>query len=220
MSRIQSSKKHIYLEELFNSPSPDPVLEKIKEACRDEGLERMQISSHEARILQFLIRLSKAKKVLEIGTLYAYSTWHMAKALPDDGKVWTLDISSKRHEKSREILKDSKEGQKIQWLSGRALDTLKSLETEAPFDMLFIDADKEAYLEYLDWGERHLRPGGLLVADNSFLFGAVYGETERSPKEKTIEIMQEFNKRICQGSRWEGALIPTTEGLTVGIKKG
>ena len=65
-----------------------------------------------------------------------------------------------------------------------ALEALKSIEDLAPFDMIFIDADKESYLEYLYWAEKHLKKGGLLVADNTFLFGAVYGESNRSPQQK------------------------------------
>ena len=117
----------------------------------------MQISAHEGRILQFLVQISKAKKVVEIGTLYAYSTLHIARALPEKGKVFTLDISSERHKKSQEILKSSKDSKKIKWISGPALDGLKSIEKSAPFDMIFIDADKEAYMKYLLWAEKHFK---------------------------------------------------------------
>ena len=123
-----------------------------------------------------------------------------------------MDISSERHKKSQEILKDSAEDRKIKWICGQALDSLKSIETEGPFDMVFIDADKEAYLEYLDWAEKHLKTGGLLAADNTFLFGAVYGESERSPQPKTIEIMKEFNRRLAGDSCWERGLAPYIRG--------
>lgn len=218
MPRTHKSNKSLYLDKVFGSE--DSFLKKIKKATEEEGVERMQISAHEGRILQFLVKLSKAKKVVEIGTLYAYSTLHIARALPKEGRVFTLDISSERHKKSQQILKTSKDSKKIKWITGPALDSLKLIEKSAPFDMLFIDADKEAYMKYLQWGEKHLKPGGLLVADNTFLFGAVYGKPDsRSPKDKTTETMKKFNRQISNSVHWEGALIPTEEGLSVAIKK-
>ena len=216
MSRTHKSKKTLYLDKVFGFE--DILLKKIKKATKEEGVERMQISAHEARILQFLVQISKAEKVVEIGTLYAYSTLHIAKALPEKGKVFTLDISSERHKKSQDILKNSKDGKKIKWITGPALEGLKSIEKSAPFDMVFIDADKEAYMKYLLWTEKHLRPGGLVAADNTFLFGAVYGEATRPIRPKAVKIMREFNKRISNSSYWKGILIPTEEGLSVGIK--
>ena len=217
MSRINKNKKTLYLDRVFGQKNE--LLKKISQAAQTEGVERMQISPHEGRILQFLVQISRVKKVVEIGTLYAYSTLHIARALPKGGMVFTLDISSERHRQSQEILKNSAEAKKIKWISGRALDNLKFLERSAPFDMIFIDADKEPYLEYLDWAEKHLKKGGLLVADNTFLFGAVYGESSRSPRQKTVKVMKKFNKRLSDSSCWKGALIPTSEGLTVGIKQ-
>lgn len=218
MPRTHKNKKTLYLDKVFGQE--DNFLKNIKKSAKDEGVERMQISAHEGRILQFLVQLSKAKKVVEIGTLYAYSTLHIARALPEGGRVFTLDISSERHKKSQQILKTSKDGKKIKWMTGPALNSLKLIEKSAPFDMLFIDADKEAYMKYLQWGEKHLKPRGLLVADNTFLFGAVYGSPDfRSPRDKTTETMKKFNRRISHSVHWEGALIPTEEGLSVAIKK-
>ena len=213
--RLQSSKKRDYLNQNFCLKSP--FLDKIKQATEEEAVSRMQISEHEARLLQFLVQQSKAKKIVEIGTLYAYSTYHLAQALKEEGKVWTLDQNKLRHEKSQNILKDSSLINKIEWVTGSAKEGLKSIEKEAPFDMIFIDADKGAYGYYLNWAETHLKKGGLLVADNTFLWGAVYGEkTETAPE--TIEVMKKFNKRLSNSSAWDGALIPTEEGMTVGIK--
>ena len=217
MPRTHKTKKILYMDELFRQE--DKYFKSITKVTEAEAVERMQISSHEGQILQFLVHLSKALKVVEIGTLYAYSTLHIAKALPEKGQIFTLDISSERHKKSKEILKDSLDFKKIYWLSGRALDTLKSIENQGPFDMLFIDADKEAYLEYLSWGEKNLKQGALLVADNTFLFGAVYGEARRDIKKETLENMIKFNKRLSDASYWKSALIPTAEGLSLGIKQ-
>ena len=217
MPRTDKSERVSYLNQVFGED--DKLLQALTQATKKEAVERMQMSPHEVRILQFLVQISKAKKIVEIGTLYAYSTLSMAKALPEEGQIWTLDLSEERHKISQNILKDSPDYKKIKWISGPALETLRSIEDQGPFDMIFIDADKGAYKDYLLWAEKNLKTGALLVADNTFLFGSVYGETKRSQKPETIKVMREFNKRIAHSSFWRGALIPTNEGLTVGIKQ-
>ena len=217
MPRIHKNNRTNYLDQTFGLK--EPLLQKIQQAVEAESAQHMQISAHEAKILQFLVKTSKAEKIVEIGTLYAYSTFHIAKALPKDGQVWTIDHNNQRHKMSQKILKSSPSAKKINWKCGPALEQLKSLEPLGPFDMIFIDADKEPYLKYLDWAEKHLKKGALLVADNTFLFGSVYGEPERDSKPKTVKVMREFNKRLANSKFWQGALIPTQEGMTVSIKQ-
>lgn len=217
MPRTHTTNRTNYLDQTFGLK--DPLLQKIQQAVESEGIQYMQISAHEARILQFLVKISKAKKVIEIGTLYAYSTFHIAKALPSEGQVWTIDHNKNRHKISQEILKNSSIAKKINWQGGSALEQIKDLEASAPFDMIFIDADKEPYLKYLDWAEKNLKKGGLLVADNTFLFGGVYEESQRKLKPETIKVMREFNRRLANSVLWKGALIPTQEGMTVSIKQ-
>ena len=217
MPRTHRSKKTDYLDQAFGLK--EPLLQKIQMAVKAENVQYMQVSAHEAKILQFLTQISKAKKVVEIGTLYAYSTFHIAKALPAGGRIWTVDHNSQRHKNSQKILKNSPIAKKIIWKCGPALEQLKLLEPLAPFDMIFIDADKQAYLKYLNWAEKHLKKEGLLAADNTFLFGAVYGQAKRKSKTETIKIMQKFNKRLSNSKLWKGALIPTEEGMTVSIKQ-
>ena len=217
MSRLLESKKNLYLNRLL--ASKEPFLEAVKRAAQQESVEKMQISDHEGRILHLLTHISGAKKAVEIGTLYGFSTLHIARALPQKGIVFTLDNNPERHKKAQEILKKSPDFCKIQWMTGPALKSLKALESQAPFDMVFIDADKSAYEDYLSWAERNLKPGGLLVADNVFLFGAVYGEEEKPPSPKALQAMKRFNERISGSPLWKGALIPTDEGLALGVRQ-
>ena len=217
MPRAYKNLQTNYLDQTFGLA--EPLLQKIQQVSEEKSVQHMQISAHEAKILQFLVQISKAKKVIEIGTLYAYSTFHIAQILPEEGKLWTIDHNKDRHKSSQEILKNSTVSKKINWRCGPALEQLKSLESLAPYDMIFIDADKEPYLKYLDWAEKNLKKGALLVADNTFLFGAVYGKSDREFKPETIAVMQEFNKRLANSPLWQGALIPTQEGMTVSIKQ-
>ena len=182
----------------------------------------MEISPHEGRILYFLAQTLKARKIVEIGSLYGYSTVYLARALPEKGLVWTCDVSEKRHQTTQQMLKPHPEYHKIRWITGDARHTLKTLEAEGPFDMVFIDADKESYGIYLEWAEKNLKAGGLLAADNTFLFGAVYGETDGKKErhsEKTKEIMLSFNQKLSESDSWTGAMLPTSEGLTIAAKR-
>ena len=213
-------KRNLYLDDTFGHE--DAVLKSLREKAEEEGVAHMEISSHEGRILYFLAQLSKAQKIVEIGSLYGYSTLYLSRALPEDGLIFTCDTSEKRHKTTQQILKTSLEYHKIRWITGKAQNTLKTLENEGPFDMVFIDADKDFYGIYLDWAEKNLRSEGLLVADNTFLFGAVYGEQSDSQEgrsEQTRQTMLSFNQRVSESKAWTGAMIPTSEGLTVAIKK-
>ena len=216
--RTKETPKSRYLQEVF--AKEDPVLKGIRAYSEKENLAYMQISAYEGGILQFLCRALKVKKVVEIGTLYGYSSLMIARALPEEGKIWTLDLSEQRQKKAKELIQADPDGKKLVFKAGPALESLKSLEKEGPFDMLFIDADKAGYLNYLHWGYKNLKIGGLIAADNTFLFGAVYGEPKENQAPEAVEVLRGFNKELADSGRYISTLIPTAEGLTVGIKKG
>ena len=217
MAREIKGRRIDYLNQVFGFKNP--LLELLHKEAEKEQVLHMQISPYEGRILTLLTKILQPSKVVEIGTLFAYSTFHIAQGLSDNGKIWTCDIEQNCHKKARNILKNSKEYQKIHWIQGPAQKTLKTLEKEAPFDMVFIDADKGSYNLYLDWAEEHLRSGGFLLADNTFLFGSVYGEGKKPLSPHIVEGMKKFNKRLSHSEKWMGALLPTEEGLTLAVKK-
>lgn len=218
MARVTGSKKDFYLDKTFGQE--DELLKKIKEISEKEGVLPMQVAAYEAQILQTLTSMIQAEKAVEIGSLYSYSTVYLARGLKEGGKVFTCDIAEHRHETSKAIFQNYPEYHKIEWLTGPAFKTLKTLEKEALFDLVFIDADKDQYGFYLEWAEKNLRKGGLLLADNSFLFGSVYGEPERDDiSDKSRELMIQFNKKLSQSPLWLAALIPTKEGLTIAVKQ-
>ena len=214
------NKRNLYLDDTFGHE--DSILKSLREKAEEEGVVHMEISSHEGRILHFLAQVLKTQKIVEIGSLYGYSTLYLSRALPEDGLIFTCDISEKRHKATQQILKTCPDYHKIRWITGKAQDTLKTLESEGPFDMVFIDADKGSYGIYLEWAEKNLRPGGLMAADNTFLFGAVYGEqpdSQEGHSEKTLQTILSFNQRVSESDAWTGVMIPTSEGLTLAIKK-
>lgn len=180
----------------------------------------IHITPEEGRLLQLLIRLGGFRNIVEIGTHAGYSTLWIVTALPEDGHIYTIERDKNRARMAREtFLHFEQHAHQITALEGKALDVLKTLETKAPFDMVFIDADKLNYANYLTWAEHHIRSGGLIVGDNTFLSGAVYGDpsTKRiSPS--ALEAIQRFNERLGDSSKFCSVMLPTHEGWTMGIK--
>jgi predicted O-methyltransferase YrrM len=180
----------------------------------------IHIAPEEGRLLQFLIRLGGFKKIVEIGTHAGYSTLWMAMALPEDGHIFTIERDKNRIQMTREtFLHFEQYKSQITLLEGKALDMLKTIESEGSFDMVFIDADKLNYANYLNWAERHVRVGGLIIGDNTFLSGAVYGEaTTQRISPSALKSVHEFNQRLGDQSRYSSVMLPTKEGWTMGSK--
>lgn len=178
----------------------------------------MQTTPLEGKLLQVLIKMIHAKKVVEIGVLAGYSTIWMARGLPEDGMIYGIEKNYKRVQPSLKNFARCDVSNKITLVEGEATEVLPTLEPHAPFDVVFIDADKGNYCHYLDWAEKNVRQGGLIIGDNSFLFGAVYGETERDIPQETIDVMNQFNERLADPKRFSAIQIPTQEGMTVAMK--
>lgn len=206
-----------YLNETFGLE--DAHLNRVKAEIETGGVGHMSVMASEARILQFLIRGFGVKRVIEFGTLFGYSALAMAQALPDDGYVVTLEKDPKNFAVAKKNFEESAVGGKVKPLNGDAVETMRMAENSGPYDMAFIDANKSGYVDYLNWAEKFVRRGGLIVGDNTFLFGALWGEP-RNPNtnEKQILIMKTFNLRLSDSSKYNSILIPTQEGMTVAQK--
>lgn len=203
-----------YMTETF--PIEDEILRSIRKALVNDTMDGIQVGESDARLLQFLARLSGAKKIVEVGTLYGYSALCWARAIPEDGVVYSVDVNETHHQKAAGLLKPAREWNKIKLITGDAKEKLKELSAKGPFDIVFIDANKSGYLEYLDWAETNVRVGGLIIGDNTFLFDALFG-ISRDPNmgEKQKLVMREFNQRLANPERYNSAIIPTGEGITV-----
>jgi len=175
------------------------------------GLPAIQVGPNEGRFLQLILRLCGARKVVEIGALAGYSALWMARALPEEGHLWTLEVSAKHAAATRESLADAGLSGRTTVLEGRALDRLPTLVSQGPFDAVFLDADKENYLRYGRWAAANLRPGGLLLADNAFFFGRLL---EDSPEAASVRAFHEEAARA-----FETACLPTPDGLLVGLRR-
>ncbi|HEY9840643.1 MAG TPA: O-methyltransferase, partial [Candidatus Obscuribacterales bacterium] len=139
-----------YIEELF--VPADPVLEATLQSIREAGLPQMQVSPTQGKLLYLLARLTQARRILEIGTLAGYSSIWLARSLPADGRLITLEINSKHALLAWSNLSNAGLADKVEVLTGPALETLPELEArqDEPFDLVFLDADKPNYTAYLE----------------------------------------------------------------------
>ncbi|MCB0419693.1 MAG: O-methyltransferase [Bdellovibrionales bacterium] len=219
MARTELSESEKYSNRLF-APE-DSSLKKIRGELTGTVFEGINVAPFEGRFLQMLIELSRATKIVEIGTLFGYSTLWMARALPEEGKVFSIDRNQENHRKAKEFFKNIPEREKVQLMCGDGLDMLYAIESHAPFDMVFIDANKGGYLYYLDWAEKFVRPGGLIIGDNTLLFGHVCDAPTKEVNitETQVQIMREFNERMSDPKKFTSVLLPTREGMTIAIKK-
>lgn len=144
----------------------DLALEAAVAAQNAAGLPAIEVSPVSGKLLHLLARISGARRVLEIGTLGAYSTIWLARGIPDDGRVVTIEAEPHIAAIARANLDRAGVGDKVDILLGRGADVLPTLESEAPFDFVFIDADKESNTIYLDWAARLGHPGTVVVVDN------------------------------------------------------
>lgn len=147
------------------APGEDPfqiVLDRAKAA----ELPQIQVSFNDGKLLSFLVEMTASRKVLEIGTLAGYSSLWMASTLPEDGKLWTLELDPAHAQLASQNFTAFSPGTKIHLIEGPALESLPKLEAHAPFDFIFIDADKPNNAAYLAWALRLSRPGTTIVLDN------------------------------------------------------
>jgi predicted O-methyltransferase YrrM len=154
---------------------PDSALKRAVATAAEAGLPPIEVTANAGKLLKLLVQISGARRVLEIGTLAGFSSIWMAQGLPDGGRLVTCEYLPKHAQVARANVDDAGLGHKVEIRLGAALDTLRELEAEgaAPFDFVFIDADKENNPQYLDWAIRLGRPGTTVVMDNVVWEGAV-----------------------------------------------
>jgi len=215
MRTIHNIDKEKYIKSIF--AQQDEALANIINTLRDDEAH-MQISPIEGKTLHTIVKMVGAKKILEIGTLGGYSAIWMARAMPEGGRLYALEIDYKKEKRIRDNLAKCGVEDRVELIIGKALETLPKFEVHSQFDVVFIDADKVNYLNYLDWAEQNVRKGGLIIGDNTFLFGAVYGDNSRGINPQTVQIMQEFNMRLADSNKYTSIILPTNEGMTVAVK--
>jgi caffeoyl-CoA O-methyltransferase len=195
----------------------DEVLREIRERSSRAGLPDIQLAALDARHLEILARTCQARRAVEIGTLGGYSGVSILRGMGPDGVLDTVEIDPEHAKIARESFRKSSFGTRARVHVGSAAKMLPRLASHAPFDLCFIDADKEGYPGYLDWAAQNLRPAGLVVLDNAFLFGNL---AKKPIGKAAVEIaaMQKAHDMLAHGGRFRATVFPTGEGLAVGVK--
>lgn len=191
----------------------DDELGHAERATAAAGIPLMNISPVQGKMLQVFAKMCGAKKILELGTLGGYSTIWLARAIPADGKVVTIELEPTYAEVARNNFKYAELDHKIDIRIGKALDILPQIEQEdlAPFDLIFIDADKPPYAEYFEWAIKLSRPGTIIIADNVIRNGQVLDE--HHPDEK-VQGVRRLNQALANNSTVTSIILQN-----VGIKE-
>ncbi|HEX5763356.1 MAG TPA: O-methyltransferase [Solirubrobacterales bacterium] len=189
----------------------DEVLEAALRASAEAGLPEIQVSPPQGKLLQLLVRATGARTILEFGTLGGYSTIWLARGLPADGRLTTLEADPAYAEVARRNLAAAGLDHLVDLRAGPALDSLPRLVDEeiGPLDLTFIDADKANTPAYFEWALERTRPGGLIVADNVVRDGALADAQNTDPK---IEAQRRLHEMIEADPRVEGTTIQTVGG--------
>ena len=185
----------------------DAVLaENLKNAER-AGLPAINVSPNEGKLLYLLAKISGAQRILEIGTLGGYSTTWLARAIPPEGKLITLEVDPKNAEVARKNLRLAGLDGQVEVRVGNAVETMRHIAAsgEAPFDRVFIDADKPRYAEYLRLALELTRPGSLILADNVIRNGRVL---DASPGDANAQGARAFNDAMAAHPRLESVILP------------
>ena len=187
------------------------------------GLPTIQVSATQGKLLHVIARSMGARRILEIGTLAGYSAIWLARALPPDGRLITIELDPKHAEVARANIARAGLGDRVDIRVGRAIDVLPRLAAEGagPFDLTFIDADKVGYTDYLDWAIRLSRPGSLIVADNVIRDGAV---TESNTGDDMVDGIRRFNAALAADGRVTATAVQTVgskgyDGFTAAVCK-
>ena len=195
-----------YLTDLF--VPPDPALEAALQASAAAGLPPIQVSPNQGKLLLLLARVKAARNILEIGTLGGYSTVWLARALPSNGRLITLELEEKFAAVARANIARAGLAGVVELRLGRALETLPQLAAEGrgPFDLIFIDADKASYPDYFKWALKLSRRGSLIIADNIVRKGAVADATSSDPN---VQGVRRFNELMAAEPRVSATAIQT-----------
>jgi len=199
-------EKYNYISNLY--AKEDDILKEIRQRLEKDN-KAINIGADEGKLLQLLVKISNTKSILEIGTLYGYSTIWLARAVGKKGKVITFEKEAENALKAEANFKKAGLEKIISLKVGDAKENLAKIKGK--WDMIFIDAEKSGYLTYLEFAKKLVKKGGLIVADNVFQKGGVFNENS---KEKSVQVMREFNKQLSL-KKYFTTILNTHDGLLV-----
>lgn len=196
----------------------DEVLREVRARSAAAGLPAIAVGPMDGLHLEVIARAAGARRAVEIGTLGGYSGICLLRGMGPDGVLDTLEVDPRHAEVARESFVRAGLSARARVHVGRAVDTLAALAREGPFDLVFVDADKQGYPDYLAWAEAHLRVGGVLLGDNAFAFGHVHEAVPAGEDAGAVAPLRRFSERLAAGGRFRATMLPTAEGLAFGVK--
>lgn len=203
------------LDYVLAHSEPLPDLVRVPwEGAEELGRGSMQVAPDQAVLLRFLLRLTRARRVLEIGTFLGLSALVMAEAVGAEGRVVCLDVSADWTERARALWERAGVADRIELRLGDAHETVRELE--GPFDVVFIDADKSGYLDYLEQVTPLIGSGGLLLVDNTLWYGRVVDETDAT--DDTVALRR-FNETLASHPDYEVAMVAVGDGFTLARRR-
>jgi caffeoyl-CoA O-methyltransferase len=188
----------------------DSALARAFEAPARHGMPEIQLGPAEGRLLELLVRLTNARKVVEVGTLAGYSALWIARALPPGGHLWTIEANPKHAGVAADVIGEAGFGDRVTIIRDKAAEILPKLSDSGPFCAVFLDADKGRYDLYGRWATENLRTGGLLIGDNAYLFGRLLEDSDEA------RAMRRFHEEMA--ANFDSVCVPTPDGLAVGVK--
>ncbi len=187
------------------------LFERLAAETREKTeIPQMMVGEVEGRFLEFLVRATGARRVLELGTFTGYSSLSMARGLPEGGRIVSCDVNEETNAIARRYAEEAGVADRIEYRLGPALDTIAELD--GPFDLVFIDADKENYRNYYEAVLPKVAPNGLILADNALRNGRVLEEDSGEP-------MQAFNDYVLNDERVECVLLTVRDGILLVMKR-
>ena len=198
----------------------EAVLDSALKASVDAGMPQIQVAPNQGKLLFLLARMRNARRILEIGTLAGYSTMWLARALPRDGKVITLELEQRHADVARSNFTRAALADRVEVRVGPALQSLQRMERE-PFDFIFIDADKTGYPDYLEWSMKLSHPGTMIVADNVVRDGKI---ADADSADANVQAVRRFNAALAADPRLDATILQTVgskgyDGLAFAVVK-
>lgn len=199
-----------YIDSLYKE---DEDLLRVIQQIEKENMPQISIASGYGRLLTLLVKMSKAKRIIEIGALGGYSGICLARGLESEGTLLSLELKSEFADVAKKNLEAAGLSDKVHYRIGDAKETLKQLKEEGEqFDFFFIDADKSGYPYYLEAAIQISTPGAIIVGDNTLLHGKINDSQQQST---SVRAMREFNRMVSEDPRLESTILPAYDGLAI-----
>lgn len=206
-----------YLEDTFGAE--DEALLSVRRSAQTHNLPDIHVGPFDGKILTVLTKSFRAKKIVEIGTLAGYSGICLLRGAGQEGRLWTFEMDPEHLKVAKNNFESAGVSEQVITYEGPALENLPKIESEGPFDLVFIDANKTDYPAYLEWAYQNLRTDGVALGDNTLAWGKIAKTPDPKDRQTNmIKALQKFNLDAGQSPKWTSIMLPTGEGLTLAVK--